>query len=118
MNNLEVPLQVVNVTWFNNIQMKDLTLLMNLNQDTMSIDCRGAVDHCSCYSDTRGVTVSNISRILSCFCSKCLVIVRYKNVIHLWLAVWELSNWILCCILTSSKMPWVDCPEYQLGCMF
>jgi hypothetical protein len=35
MNNLEVPLQVVIVTWFNNIQMKDLTLAMNLNQDTM-----------------------------------------------------------------------------------
>jgi hypothetical protein len=35
MNNLEVPLQVVNVTWFNNIQMKDLTSVMNLNQDTM-----------------------------------------------------------------------------------
>jgi hypothetical protein len=35
MNNLEVPLQVVNVTWFNNIQMKDLTSAMNLNQDTM-----------------------------------------------------------------------------------
>jgi hypothetical protein len=35
MNNLEVPLQVVNVTWFNNIQMKYLTSLMNLNQDTM-----------------------------------------------------------------------------------
>jgi hypothetical protein len=35
MNNLEVPLQVVNVTWFNNIQMKDLTSVVNLNQDTM-----------------------------------------------------------------------------------
>jgi hypothetical protein len=35
MNNLEVPLQVVNMTWFNNIQMKDLTLATNLNQDTM-----------------------------------------------------------------------------------
>jgi hypothetical protein len=35
MKNLEVPLQVVNVTWFNNIQMKDLTSVMNLNQDIM-----------------------------------------------------------------------------------
>jgi hypothetical protein len=35
MNNLVVPLQVVNVTWFNNIQMKDLTSAMKLNQDTM-----------------------------------------------------------------------------------
>jgi hypothetical protein len=34
MKNLEVPLQVVNMTWFNNIQMKDLTSTMNLNQDT------------------------------------------------------------------------------------
>jgi hypothetical protein len=35
MKNLEVPLQVVNVTWFYNIQMKDLTSTMNLNQDTL-----------------------------------------------------------------------------------
>jgi hypothetical protein len=35
MNNLEVALQEVNVTWFNNIQMKDLTSVTNLNQDTM-----------------------------------------------------------------------------------
>jgi hypothetical protein len=26
---------VVNVTWFYNIQMKDLTSTMNLNQDTL-----------------------------------------------------------------------------------
>jgi hypothetical protein len=30
-----VNLTLVNVTWFNKIQMKDLTLAMNLNQDTM-----------------------------------------------------------------------------------
>jgi hypothetical protein len=35
MKNLEVPLQVVNVTWFINIQMKDLTSTMKLNQDTL-----------------------------------------------------------------------------------
>jgi hypothetical protein len=35
MKNLEVPLQVVIMTWFNNIQRKDLTLTMNLNQDTL-----------------------------------------------------------------------------------
>jgi hypothetical protein len=32
---LEVPLQVVNMTWFYKIQTKDLTLTMNLNQDTL-----------------------------------------------------------------------------------
>jgi hypothetical protein len=35
MKNLEVPLEVVNVTWFNNIQMKDLSSTMNLNHDTL-----------------------------------------------------------------------------------
>jgi hypothetical protein len=35
MKNLEVPLQVVNMTWFNNIQRKDLTSTINLNQDTI-----------------------------------------------------------------------------------
>jgi hypothetical protein len=33
MKNLEVPLHVVNVTLFYNIQMKDWTSTMNLNQD-------------------------------------------------------------------------------------
>jgi hypothetical protein len=32
---LYVPLQVVNVAWFNNIQMKVLTSTMNLNQGTL-----------------------------------------------------------------------------------
>jgi hypothetical protein len=35
MKNLKVPLQVVIMTWFNNIQRKDLTSTMNLNQDTL-----------------------------------------------------------------------------------
>jgi hypothetical protein len=56
MNNLEVTLLVVNVTWFNNIEMKDLTSATNLNQDIMQIDYRGIVEHCSLYSVTRGVT--------------------------------------------------------------
>jgi hypothetical protein len=32
---LEIPLQVVIMTWFNNIQRKYLTSTMNLNQDTL-----------------------------------------------------------------------------------
>jgi hypothetical protein len=32
---LEVPLQVVNSIWFNNIEIEDLNSNLNLNQDTL-----------------------------------------------------------------------------------
>jgi hypothetical protein len=34
---LKVPLQVAIMTWFNNIQKKDLNSTMNLNQDILGI---------------------------------------------------------------------------------
>jgi hypothetical protein len=57
MKNLELPLQVVNMTWFYKIQMKDLTLTMNLPRCT--------VEHCSSYSDARGITTLPPNRISS-----------------------------------------------------
>jgi hypothetical protein len=57
MNNLEVPLQVVIMTWFNNLQMKDLNLNLNIKPRHIVLHYRGTVEHCSQYSDTRGVTL-------------------------------------------------------------
>jgi hypothetical protein len=39
MQSLEVPLQVVNMTCFNNIERKDLNSNLNLKQDALMITC-------------------------------------------------------------------------------
>jgi hypothetical protein len=53
---LEVPLQVAIMTWFNNIQRKDLNSNLNIKPRYIGLHCRGNVEYYSYYSDTRGVT--------------------------------------------------------------
>jgi hypothetical protein len=50
----DVPLQVTIMTWFIH-QRKDLNSKLN---------CRGIVEYCSCYSDTRCVTTLPLKRNL------------------------------------------------------
>jgi hypothetical protein len=56
MKNLDVPLQVAIMTWFNNVQRKYLNLNLNIKPRYIGLHYRGTVEQCSYYSGTRGVT--------------------------------------------------------------
>jgi hypothetical protein len=53
----EVPLQVVNRTWFNLIFKEGFEFKIELETKMhYRLHYRDTIEHCSCYSDTRGVT--------------------------------------------------------------